>query len=558
MPSLLVPKLCGADVELGNFALGAGRYWTTCFEASRALLRHIPGVSRGFDGWSSHGRWAPAYRPDYSGSYSAPGRPYQAASRTYPAYYDYYGGHYSEWGRKFLPANGGCVYIDLDHLELCLPEVLSAWDHVAAWHAMLRIARAALEAANAECPRERRICVLVNNSDGQGNSYGSHLDFLISRRAWDNIFHRKLHYLLFLASFQVSSVIFTGQGKVGSENGAPPADYQLSQRADFFEMLLGPQTTYRRPLVNSRDESLCAAHPDFARLHVIFFDNTLAHTACLLKVGAMQILLAMIEAERVCPRLILEDPLEAVLTFSHDPTLQARARTVDGRQLTALELQWEFCEQMRSFVEEGACEGIVPGAADIVALHEDTLRKLKARDFRSLAGRLDWVLKLILLERALRQRPGASWTSPQAKHLDHIYSSLDPSEGLYWAYESAGLIERVVSEQAIERFVHEPPENTRAWTRAMLLRRAAEAVDDVDWDRIRFRFRGPRFWPVWREIVLDDPLGWTRQATEQAFAQSRELTELINALQPAQGSDADPAGSRQSDGGWHETERLLQ
>src|SRR5262249_21978031 len=160
-----VPKLCGADVELGNFILGMERVGGTGREASRALLREIeaPYVDRGGNGT----RWASAYNPQ-------------------------------DWGRKYLSSNGGCFYIDLDHLECCLPEVVSAYDHVAAWHAMLRIARRALEAANAKLPPGQRVHVLVNNSDGQGNAYGSHLNFLVTRRAWENTFERKLHHMLYL------------------------------------------------------------------------------------------------------------------------------------------------------------------------------------------------------------------------------------------------------------------------------------------------------------------------------------------------------------------------
>src|SRR5205823_1326504 len=157
------------------------------------------------------------------------------------------------------------------------------------WHAMLRIARDALAAANAKLPAGQTIHVLVNNSDGRDNAYGSHLNFLITRREWDNIFVRKLHHMLYLAAFQVSSIVYTGQGKVGSENGMPAVAFQLSQRADFFETLTGMQTTHERPIVNSRDEALCGERPssygtrsvspssDLARLHCIFFDNTLCH-----------------------------------------------------------------------------------------------------------------------------------------------------------------------------------------------------------------------------------------------------------------------------------------
>ena len=130
--------------------------------------------------------------------------------------------------------------------SVCIPEVLSAYDHVAAWHAMLRVARDALDAANARQPPDARIQVLVNNSDGSSNSYGSHLNFLLTRQAWDDMFRRKLHQLLYLAAYQASSIVFTGQGKVGAENGAPRVRYQLSQRADFLERLVGTQTITAR------------------------------------------------------------------------------------------------------------------------------------------------------------------------------------------------------------------------------------------------------------------------------------------------------------------------
>jgi len=306
-----LPKLCGADIELGNFIAGAESSGGTGAPASRLLLRQIHGFPTG-------------------------------ASRDYGVSYED-----QDWGRKYLKENGGCIYIDLDHLELAQPEVLSAYDHVACWHAMLRLARRAQTAANAELEEGRIVEVLVNNSDGQGNSYGSHLDFLITRRAWDDLFRHRMHTLLFLASYQASSIVFTGQGKVGSENGMPDVPYQISQRADFFETLSSIETTQRRPIVNSRNEALCGGFRrtvkgkipalDLARLHVIFYDNTLCPVACLLKVGVMQIVLAMIEAGRVNPELILDNPLEAVQRWSHDPSLRAGAELIGGQQLTAVE-----------------------------------------------------------------------------------------------------------------------------------------------------------------------------------------------------------------------------
>ena len=261
--------------------------------------------------------------------------------------------------------------------------------------------------ANEQLGAGQRIRALANNSDGQGHSYGSHCNVLITRSAFDNIFGRKLQQLLFLAAHQVSSIVYTGQGKVGAENGAPDVDYQLSQRADFFETLTGLQTTFNRPIVNSRDEPLCgpfagadATAKDLARLHVIFYDCNLCHTACFLKMGVLQIVVAMVEAEEIDVRLILDDPVDAVVRWSHDPTLQTRARLADGRHLTAVEHQQLLHEQARLFVERGGCDGIVPDAEKIIQLWGDVLEQLAAKNFDALVGSLDWILKLFGLERA--------------------------------------------------------------------------------------------------------------------------------------------------------------
>lgn len=535
-----LPVLCGADIELGNFVLGLDSHDGTGDAASQALLREIEGLPRverltPMECDCSMCRGRSGSRSNNTGEAIIKGAA-QGGGRGKA-----FGGfNPQDWGRKFLPGNGGCAYIDLDHLELCLPEVLSAYDHVACWHAMLRLARAALSKANERLSDGQKIQVLVNNTDGKGNSYGSHLDFLVARRTWNNIFQRKMHYLLYLASFQVSSMIYTGQGKVGSENGAPPVPFQISQRADFFETLTGAQTTYNRPLVNSRDEPLCGRRRFretdeseaalMARLHVIFFDNTLSQVACLLKVGVMQIVLAMIDAECVNADLILDDPVEAVVQWSHDPTLQTRAPLVSGRTVTATELQLLFLEEARAFVAGGGCRGVVPRAEEILALWEDTLLKLQSGNFAALASRLDWVLKLSVLQQVMT-REGLSWDAPQVKHLDHMYSSLDASEGIYWAYEQSGFVERAVEADEIERFVDQPPEDTRAWTRAMLLRSVEpEVVDEVNWDFIRFKFKNENNRTVKRTLELANPLGFTRAHAEHALQESESLSQLLDAL----------------------------
>jgi len=518
-----LPKLCGADIELGNFVAGGEFAGGTGHEASRALLNQIAGQP--VQQRVSLVKWTPSARP----------APYAVAARRDDISSSGANASWQDVGRRFLSENGGCAYIDLDHLELCVPEVKSAFDHVAAWHAMLRIARDALERANQERSPGRQIHVLANNSDGLGHSYGSHLNFLLRRGTFDNIFFYKPHYLQFLASFQIAGIVLTGQGKVGAENGRPPVAYQLSQRADFVERIVGLPTTYERAIVNSRDEPCAgpAKHMDPsapARLHCIFFDSALAHGSCLLRVGPMQLVLTLLELGLLNPRLILDDPLLALDEYSRDPALEARARLIGGESVTLVELQSAYLEEVKRHAD--VFDSIVPRAADLISLWEDTVVKLERGDLMALAPRLDWVLKLMAIERAMDDQPSLSWDSPDVKFLDQTYSSLEG--GLYFAYQSSGFVERLVAPERVAHFTANPPEDTRAWTRAMLLRRAASEdveVDAVDWDRMVFKFRGPRSWPCFRALDLADPLAYTRAAAEPVFESSQSFSELLDGLE---------------------------
>jgi proteasome accessory factor A len=371
-----------------------------------------------------------------------------------------------------------------------------------------------------------------------GNSYGSHLNFLINRQTFDNIFSRKPHYLQFLASFQVSGILLTGQGKVGSENGQPSTPYQIGQRADFFETLQGVQTTYNRPIVNARDEALCGRDrvngpSGPARLHVIFFDSALAHGSCLFRVGPMQLILTLLELGLVNARLILDEPLAALRSYSRDPTLQASAELISGERWTALELQREYLEEVRRHAAQGIFRGIVPRFEEIIALWEDTLNKFTRRDPMALAPRLDWVQKLMAIERAMDDNPGLDWDSAEVKMIDHLYSSLD-EDGLYRVYEASGFTEQLVTSERIDHFTANPPTDTRAWTRAMLLRRALSdnvEVENVDWDRITFKIRGRYTWPTYRTLDMDNPLGFTKDIAEPIFDSCADFGDLLDGLE---------------------------
>lgn len=504
---IVVPKILGADVELSNFILGMSDPKGTGGLASRRLLGAVHGISSG------------------------------VVTTRYAL----------DWGRKYLPGNGGCCYIDSDHLEVALSETFSAFDHVAYWRAMLALVRTAMRRVNDDLPSGCRLQVLANCSDGLGNSYGSHVNVLLTREAWDNIFCRRAHYLAYLAAFQISSIVITGQGKVGAERDRPEVDFQLSQRADFIQTLVSIDTMVYRGVLNTRDEPLCglarhAADPTLARLHVIFFDSTLCQVATLLRVGMLQMVVAMIEAGCVNADLALDDPLDALERISRDPGLDARVRLVNGTERTAVEMQSDFLDEARRFAARGGFDGVVPEAERLLALWEDTLAKLKARDFDTLSRRLDWVLKRRLLQGVLDRRPGLTWQSPALKHLDQVYASLDESDGLFWAVERAGQVDRVVDDTAIDRARREPPSDTRAWTRAHLLRLADEdKVDQVDWDRMRFSVSAGRVpFARTRTVHMPEPFGDTRADNERYFADEAPLSVVLEALGACDGPYAEP------------------
>ena len=124
--------------------------------------------------------------------------------------------------------NGARLYVDHAHPEYSTPECLTPLE--AALHdkagelVMARAARAAQELV----PEGYVVGLYKNNSDGKGNSYGAHENYLLSRTLpFDDVIKH-------LTAFLVTRQIFTGSGKLGAENGRPQVGFQVTQRADFF------------------------------------------------------------------------------------------------------------------------------------------------------------------------------------------------------------------------------------------------------------------------------------------------------------------------------------
>ena len=187
--------------------------------------------------------------------------------------------------------NGARYYVDHAHPEISTPECRTADEVVLFDRAAEEIIRLSMNSANVLLPPGSEIVIYKNNSDGKGNSYGCHENYLVAR---ETSFARLAAEI---TPHFVSRQIFCGAGKVGSEapvTNSSDVPFQISQRADFFEEEIGLETTLKRPIVNTRDEPHCDP-TKYRRLHVIVGDSNMSEVATFLKVGTTAIVLAMIE-----------------------------------------------------------------------------------------------------------------------------------------------------------------------------------------------------------------------------------------------------------------------
>jgi proteasome accessory factor A len=320
--------------------------------------------------------------------------------------------------------------------------------------------------------------------------------------------------------------VFTGAGKTGSENGADPVDFQISQRADFFEEEVGLETTLKRPIVNTRDEP----HADpqlYRRLHVIAGDANLCEVATFLKVGTTAIVLAMIEDDFFDKDLSIVGPVAAMRTVSHDPTCRAVVELHEGGSITAVELQWEFLRLAQKYADEIGlehCGGDEVGSS-VLTRWEAALVALE-RDPMALSGQLDWVTKLELL-RAYADRDRLAWDNPKLALLDLQYHDVRPDRSLYERLARAGKIERLVEEEAVLAGMTQPPGSTRAYFRGGCLARWPEAVVAANWDSVILDVGTD---PL-RRIPMMEPLRGTKAHVEPLFSSVSTPAELVARLQ---------------------------
>jgi proteasome accessory factor A len=354
-----------------------------------------------------------------------------------------------------------------------------------------------------------------NNSDGKGNSYGAHENYLLARIT---PFGQVIRHL---TPFFVTRQIFTGAGKVGSENGRPGVRFQITQRADFFEEVVGLETTLKRPIINTRDEP----HGDpskYRRLHVIIGDANLSEVQTFVKLGVTALFLAALEDDALPETLDLADPVESCWKVSHDLDLTLPLELEDGSSATALQMQFRYLEWLKKYAESEMEEPVW----DQVLWEWEALLSDLERDPVVTADRLDWVAKRQLIDGYV-QRDGLDNDDPKLRALDLQYHDIDPATGLYHRLVERGRMRRLFTDAQVQAAMSQPPEQTRAWFRGTCVDRFSESMVAANWDSLVFDIDEPHL----KRVPMMEPLRGSKAAVGALLDSVETAAELIRALE---------------------------
>jgi Pup amidohydrolase len=409
--------------------------------------------------------------------------------------------------------NGARYYVDHAHPEYSTPECTNPRDLVVHDKAGERVLERSIARATETMPAGQRVLVYKNNTDNKGVSYGTHENYLVDRAVPFPRIVRDItpHF--------VTRQLYCGAGLMRSGSGGD-IPYQVSQRADFFEVEVGLETTLKRPIVNTRDEP--HADPEkYRRLHVIIGDANMSEVATYLKTGITAIVLMMIEDEAVTTEFALENPVQSLRAISHDLSCRELVKLKDGRSVRAVDIQWGYHEMASKYLAR------VDGpawAGDIMLRWEETLGAIE-RDPMSLERTVDWVAKLKVLQ-AYKAKHELEWDDPKLALMDLQYHDVRQDKGIANVLARGGKLERLTTEQEVMRAVETPPSDTRAYFRGRCLAQYAKQVSAASWDSVIFDLGGDSL----QRIPMHEPLRGTESMVKSLLDQCRTAGELVAKL----------------------------
>lgn len=387
--------------------------------------------------------------------------------------------------------NGARFYQDIGcHPEYATPECDDVVDLVVHDKAGERIVAQLAYSAERRMKNDGidgKISVFKNNTDTPGNTFGCHENYLMDRR----ITFRQLASKLI--PFFVTRQIFSGAGKIKPEKHG---GYAISQRAQHIREEISIATTTARGIINTRDEPH-ADREKYRRLHVIVGDSNMSEFTNFLKVATTNIVLRMIEDGFIQQRFNLRNAVRAIQQISDDISCTRKIELEDGRWLSAVELQQEYLEIAKRYLEQTDSDFIT----DETMMHWEYVLKCLSTDPMRLDQELDWVIKKKLIDKYASSR-NLAWHSAKIAMLDLQYHNIRTDQGLYYKLERDGLVRRITEEKKIEHAMRYPPETTRAKFRGRFVQLCNEKkiACGVNWSYIQL------YEPYQKLFLSTDPL----------------------------------------------------
>lgn len=410
--------------------------------------------------------------------------------------------------------NGARLYNDHGHPEYSTPECTDLRSLVAHDRAGEQIVAKCARLYAATTGRSVRL--YKNNTDYHGACYGTHESYLLRRSVAPDVL------IGALSSFLATRQVFAGAGKVGRDLQPCEAScYQISQRAEYVDVVASVDTQYRRPLVNTRDEPHACAR-DYCRLHVIAGDANMSEWATAMKVGTLALVLDLLE-EGWVPHIELVDAVAAVHAIAPDPDLRTAVPVRDRR--TGSVSDWSPLAIQHVFLEAAAHHGsALPDREWVLGEWSQVLADL-ADDPERTCDRVDWVAK----RRVLREYAASCRHTPTLDELRSVelgYHDVNPETSLFAALRDVeGSMRRLVSDAQVSRAASEPPADTRAFIRGHCVRHHAEAVTAIGWNTMAFRYNSDE-WLFDMNALVDGHLApWNTQ-----LASAKTMDETVAAL----------------------------
>ncbi len=410
------------------------------------------------------------------------------------------------WGRSsnvFLE-NGARLYLDVgSHPEYATPECDSLLSVVAHDKAGERILEGLVESAEERLAEEGirgEIYLFKNNTDSAGNSYGCHENYLVSRHGE---FQKTVDTLI---PFFVTRQIFSGAGKLLQTAKGPM--YSIAQRAEHIWEGVSSATTRSRPIINTRDEPHADAEK-YRRLHVIAGDSNMSEYVNYVKIGTTVALLQMIEDNVVFRDVSLENPIRAIREISHDITCRRRVKLRNGRELSALDIQWEYLDRTLRYARTTGFPAEVQKA---IEMWEYLLTNLE-KDPLSLSREVDWVSKYHLIEK-YQAKWDLNRSDPKLALIDLSYHDVNRQRGLYYILQRRGFVDRIVTDSAVATAMVVPPQTTRARLRGEFIKAAKAKKRDftVDWVHLKLNDQAQR------TVLCKDPFKSVDERVEKLIA----------------------------------------